>query len=190
MTLAEYLSDLAGYLPGFLRAAWIALEVTVCVILLSWVCGLLGALGKQSQWRVLRWPSEFYVWFIRGTPTLDLARRERFPALERAGALLALDDEEGITEDELLRARDVLARSVDARLTMHAAETPERMVLIRARLGRTTVELLHAHGLLGPRLLLSHAIHVTPAELDLLAATETPVVASPVAEMKLSGLVT
>lgn len=68
--IAEYLAELAGYLPGFLRAAWIALEVTVCVILLSWICGLAGALGKQSEWRLLRWPSEFYIWFIRGTPTL------------------------------------------------------------------------------------------------------------------------
>lgn len=68
--LSSYIGSLAGYLPGFLRAAWIALEVTVCVILLSWACGLAAALGKQSRWRVLRAPSEFYVWFIRGTPTL------------------------------------------------------------------------------------------------------------------------
>jgi len=68
--LSSYFESLAGYLPGFFRAAWIALEVTVCVILLSWVCGLAAALGKQSRWRALRAPSEFYVWFIRGTPTL------------------------------------------------------------------------------------------------------------------------
>lgn len=58
------------YLPGFLHAAWLTIQITVLVILLSWVCGLAAALGKRSSWRVLRWPCEFYVWFTRGTPAM------------------------------------------------------------------------------------------------------------------------
>ena len=39
-------------------------------ILLTWVCGLVAALGKTSSFRVLRYPAEFYLWFVRGTPLL------------------------------------------------------------------------------------------------------------------------
>jgi polar amino acid transport system permease protein len=66
----DYLSELLQYLPGFLRASQIALEVTVFTILLSWICGLVAALAKASSFRMLRAPAEFYIWFIRGTPTL------------------------------------------------------------------------------------------------------------------------
>lgn len=63
-------SQVLEYGPGFLTATLVVLGVTVASILVSWVCGLLGALGKQSRFRALRAISSFYVWFIRGTPTL------------------------------------------------------------------------------------------------------------------------
>lgn len=68
--LVDYWDSIAGYMPGYMKAAWIAFEVTVFVILLSWVSGLLLALGKQSRRRLFNWPATFYIWFIRGTPTL------------------------------------------------------------------------------------------------------------------------
>jgi polar amino acid transport system permease protein len=58
------------YLPLFVPAAWVVVQVTVLSILLSWVCGLVAALCKASPLRILRWPSEFYLWFMRGTPLL------------------------------------------------------------------------------------------------------------------------
>jgi len=58
------------YLPGMLEACLVVVEVTVLVIVLSWICGLVAALGKTSSHAALRWPCQFYVWFIRGTPTL------------------------------------------------------------------------------------------------------------------------
>jgi polar amino acid transport system permease protein len=60
----------AQYVPGFLAASRIAIEVTLLTIVLSWICGLVAALGKTSPYRWLRAPAEFYIWFIRGTPTL------------------------------------------------------------------------------------------------------------------------
>ncbi|MBR0828644.1 amino acid ABC transporter permease [Bradyrhizobium manausense] len=58
------------YGPGFLAATVVVLGVTVGSILVSWLFGLLGALGKQSRAAPLRLIASFYVWFIRGTPTL------------------------------------------------------------------------------------------------------------------------
>ncbi|MFI5011629.1 MAG: amino acid ABC transporter permease [Hyphomicrobiales bacterium] len=58
------------YLPGMLESCLVVVEITGLIILLSWICGLAAALGKTSNHAVLRWPCQFYVWFIRGTPTL------------------------------------------------------------------------------------------------------------------------
>jgi len=59
-----------AYLPQFWPATIIVLEVTVLAILLSWVCGLACALGKASTLKILRYPAELYLWFVRGTPLL------------------------------------------------------------------------------------------------------------------------
>lgn len=68
--LTDYWQSIAKYLPGFLQASWLAFEITLLVIVVSWICGLLAALGKLSRHRIFNWPATFYVWFIRGTPTL------------------------------------------------------------------------------------------------------------------------
>ena len=59
-----------AYLPQFWPATIIVLEVTILSIVLSWACGLLCALGKASTMKILRYPAEFYLWFVRGTPLL------------------------------------------------------------------------------------------------------------------------
>lgn len=68
--LAAYWDSIAPYMPSFLEASLVVMEITVLVILLSWACGLIAALGKTSRNRAMRGVASFYVWFIRGTPTL------------------------------------------------------------------------------------------------------------------------
>jgi polar amino acid transport system permease protein len=68
--LISYWDSVSGYIPGFLEASLIVLELTVGTVLLSWIFGLVAALGTSSHLKILRLPSRFYVWFIRGTPTL------------------------------------------------------------------------------------------------------------------------
>jgi polar amino acid transport system permease protein len=68
--LAAYWESIAAYMPSFLEASWVVMEITVLVILLSWLCGLLAAFGKTARNPLLRWSASFYIWFIRGTPTL------------------------------------------------------------------------------------------------------------------------
>ncbi len=69
-TTLEYLLGFAAYMPGYAKAFLIAVEVAAVTIVISWVCGLFGVLAKQSRYRALRYPAEFYIWFIRGTPQL------------------------------------------------------------------------------------------------------------------------
>lgn len=68
--LAATLAYVWPYLPGFLRASWLAFQLAVVTIVLSWLVGLVVALARQSPRRALRWAAMVYIWFIRGTPTL------------------------------------------------------------------------------------------------------------------------
>jgi len=68
--LGTWWLSVVEYLPGMLGSCVIVVELTVVVILVSWICGLLAALAKSSTYAALRWPAEVYIWFIRGTPTL------------------------------------------------------------------------------------------------------------------------
>ena len=95
-----------------------------------------------------------------------------------------LHAEEALTDAELEAAAGAADR--DERIVMHAAETRARRRLIRRRFGMTTVPLLERHGLLSPRLLLSHCVHIDEEECELIVERGVGVIASPSAELKLA----
>lgn len=68
--MTQFWSDVAVYGPGFLKASWAVLWITVLTILVSWVCGLAAALAQRSALAPVRGSANFYIWFIRGTPAL------------------------------------------------------------------------------------------------------------------------
>jgi 5-methylthioadenosine/S-adenosylhomocysteine deaminase len=120
---------------------------------------------------------------LRGVVTV---RDEAFEPVPAGGVprVFRLHAEEALEEAELEACARAHARG--ERIVMHAAETEHRLDLVRARFGTTTVRLLHRYGLLSPRLLLSHAVHVDDEEAALLAAHGVMVVSSPTAELKLA----
>lgn len=69
-TLLENIEFYWRFMPGLLDSCIIVLELTVVTVLLSWACGLFAALGKSSNYKILKYPCSFYIWIIRGTPTL------------------------------------------------------------------------------------------------------------------------
>ena len=66
----EYWNSYGKYGPGLLYSCVIVMEVALLSIVFSWVLGLFAALGKNSQFGVLSYPCKFYIWFMRGTPSL------------------------------------------------------------------------------------------------------------------------
>jgi len=66
----QILQDVQVYGMGFLDASLTVLCITILTIFLSWIFGLLAALGKLSSVKFFRAISRFYIWFIRGTPAL------------------------------------------------------------------------------------------------------------------------
>ena len=134
--------------------------------------------------RVERIAAEELVSFgLRGWVTIrDMA----FGAVEPGPRphMYRLHAEEALTAAELETAAAAHARG--EWIVMHVAETTERVTIARERFGTTPIRLLARYGLLSPRVLLSHAVYVDDEELDLIAAADAPVLASPVAEAKLA----
>jgi polar amino acid transport system permease protein len=68
--LIKYYETVSSYLPGYLQATLLVIRITLIITLLSWIIGIIAALGNRLRNRFLRAPFAFYVWFIRGTPAL------------------------------------------------------------------------------------------------------------------------
>ena len=59
-----------GYVPDFLRAAWLTLQVTLLAFCLSLALGLVTALAGASRLGLLRAAASAYIELIRNTPVL------------------------------------------------------------------------------------------------------------------------
>jgi len=89
-------------------------------------------------------------------------------------------------EAELVKLRDMAAEN-GLTLTLHAAETKDETAVCLERFGKRPVQMLHDLNLLGPNLLVAHAVDTTPEEIELLAATGTRVAHNPRSNMKLGS---
>ncbi|MFH8533793.1 amidohydrolase [Streptomyces tendae] len=78
-----------------------------------------------------------------------------------------------------------LARDFGALLHIHASENATEAAMVEAAHGKRPVELLDSLGLLGPDLLLAHAVDLTEGEIAALARTGTSVSHCPVSNLKL-----
>ncbi|MFE9094712.1 amidohydrolase [Streptomyces sp. NPDC007264] len=78
-----------------------------------------------------------------------------------------------------------LAGEFGALLHLHAAENATEVATVEMRYGRRPVELLDSLGLLGPDVLLAHAVDLTGREIAALARTGASVAHCPVSNLKL-----
>lgn len=78
-----------------------------------------------------------------------------------------------------------LAREFGALVHIHAAENATEVATVEVKHGRRPVELLDSLGLLGPDVLLAHAVDLTGREIAALARTGTAVAHCPVSNLKL-----
>jgi 5-methylthioadenosine/S-adenosylhomocysteine deaminase len=72
------------------------------------------------------------------------------------------------------------------RLYTHVAETPEEVASVRSDQGARPVEMLHRLGFAGQDTVLVHCVHLSAAEIGLLARSGTHVVVCPTNHMKLA----
>lgn len=65
-----FLEEVRLYGPGFVDASITVFAITILTIIVSWICGIAAALAQRSKFKAVRAIAAFYIWFIRGTPTL------------------------------------------------------------------------------------------------------------------------
>lgn len=80
-----------------------------------------------------------------------------------------------------------LAEEYEVGIHTHLAETLDEVKLIRKQYGRTPVEYLADLGLLSPRLLIAHGVHLTDDDIKLLAENDVAVAHNPSSNMKLAS---
>jgi len=77
-----------------------------------------------------------------------------------------------------------LADEYDVPVMSHLAEMDFEVSALAEKYGETPVQHYHRLGLLTPRLIAAHCIHVTPGDIDLLADADCGVAHNPIANMK------
>lgn len=88
---------------------------------------------------------------------------------------------------ELLQQCGQLAEEYHTRLIIHLSETHQEVADCQGRYGATPVAHLHRLGLLTARLLADHAVVLTEADMELLAASGAGVAHCPESNMKLAS---
>lgn len=86
-----------------------------------------------------------------------------------------------------LAAASAVAAAAGGFFSTHAAETRAEQATVTERYGRTVIRHLDALGLLGPRTVLAHCVHLDAEEIGLLAASRTHVVHNPASNLKLAS---
>jgi 5-methylthioadenosine/S-adenosylhomocysteine deaminase len=80
-----------------------------------------------------------------------------------------------------------LAEAYDVGIHTHLAETLDEVNLFRDRHGQTPVQFLADIGLLSPRLLVAHGVHLSDEDIRLLAQHDVAVAYNPSSNMKLAS---
>ncbi len=88
---------------------------------------------------------------------------------------------------KLLQWVDDFAKEHDVLIQMHLAETEEEVQNSIRDFGYTPVRYLHHLGVLSPRLLIAHGIHVDKEEIKMLADAGVAVAHNPASNMKLAS---
>jgi 5-methylthioadenosine/S-adenosylhomocysteine deaminase len=109
---------------------------------------------------------------------------ERFPAGERVSGWVTLVGH-NLASDELLGAASQLARDSGVGMTMHISPTSSDPVEYLKRTGVRPLTHFDNLGMLGPHLLLAHAVWLDDAEIEALLRTRTAIAYCPWAYLRL-----
>ena len=90
-----------------------------------------------------------------------------------------------LMSDNLVMAAADLARSTGRRLSFHLSPTPDDAASYLERTGKRPLVHLDRLGVLGPNVLVGHAVHIDDAEVETLVRTGTAVASCPWAYLRL-----
>lgn len=109
---------------------------------------------------------------------------ERYPPGGLVEASVALVGHDLMSDDLVVAAAD-LARSSGRRLSFHLSPTPNDAASYLERTGQRPLVHMDRLGVLGPNVLVGHAVHIDDAEVETLVRTGTAVASCPWAYLRL-----
>jgi len=124
------------------------------------------------------------------TPAESLALTEKFAKAFAGDELItpAVAPHAMYTNDAAtLKACRALADRLDIPVIIHLSETKDEMKTADEQYRATPTAFLESIGFWGPRTLAAHAVHVTPADIDILARRHVGVAHNPESNMKLAS---
>jgi 5-methylthioadenosine/S-adenosylhomocysteine deaminase len=124
------------------------------------------------------------------TPAESLARTERFAKAFAGDDLItpAVAPHALYTNDAgTLKASRALADRLQIPVIIHLSETRDEMKTAAEQYHATPTAFLDSLGFWGPRTLAAHAVHVTPADMQILASRHVGVAHNPESNMKLAS---
>jgi 5-methylthioadenosine/S-adenosylhomocysteine deaminase len=147
--------------------------------------GLRGSIGTWG-WDIATGP-----YTAATDEVLDRQRQvvEAYPAGGRVEGWVTLVGHD-LASDELLAGAGDLARKLRTRMTMHMSPTSSDPEMYLARAGVRPLIHLRALDVLGPQLLLAHAVWLDDAEIDALLDSDTAIAYCPWAYLRLGQGVT
>ncbi len=81
------------------------------------------------------------------------------------------------------------AKAEGRAMQLHASETAGEVENCRKSYGMTPIQLMEKCGLLGPKTVLAHCVHLTPEDIEIIARTKSVIAHNPVSNAKLcSGM--
>lgn len=92
-----------------------------------------------------------------------------------------------LLDEKQLRAIAELADETGAHINVHASETAAEVAQVTARHGRRPIRVLDDCGLLGPRTVLAHGVHLDDEEIARIAFSGASVVHNPASNAKLGS---
>ncbi|MDI7247480.1 MAG: putative aminohydrolase SsnA [Bacillota bacterium] len=101
---------------------------------------------------------------------------------EHLAASFGLHAQVTLSDATLAKCREA-AEGLDVGFHVHVAEGPEDVEDALAKSGKRVVERLDAFGILGPRTIAAHCVHVNEAEMDILLERDVNVVHNPESNM-------
>jgi len=118
---------------------------------------------------------------LRDQGIAENVRLLSLPQTDHVSALFGIHASFTVSDETLAKVADSIPE--DAGIHIHVAEGPEDEVQCEAKHGMRVVERLDHFGLLRPRSILAHCLHINEAEKDLIAERDAIVIHNPRSNM-------
>jgi 5-methylthioadenosine/S-adenosylhomocysteine deaminase len=163
---------------------------TTCAADMYWQFMHTTRAARQAGFRMVNGPSFTEITGFKGQRAVERDAALEYLDTYRADPLIHLciqTHSTYTTNLQMLETARQLAQERALLFVTHASESRAEVETVRAKYGKSPVEVLDSAGLLGNSTLLAHCVHLSDAEIERLAETGTSVAHCPSSNLKLAS---